>query len=144
MRDAADLIAEIRSLISVHARPDVRTQVDGLALAKTGSAVLEYGLTEPLLVVLVQGGKRILLGDNVFEYRAGQCLVVTANLPITGNFLEATPEFPAMGLSIALRSAVIAPLLREIPPERWKDTPPQPAIATCDTDVDLLDALARM
>jgi len=144
MRDTADLIAEIRCLIAVHARPDARTQVDGLSVAETGSAVLEYGLAEPLLVVLVQGGERILLGDNVFEYHAGQCLVVTANLPITGNFRQATPEFPAMGLSIALRPAVIAPLLQEIPSERWKGTPPQPAIATCDADVDLLDALARM
>ncbi|MEV4313937.1 AraC family transcriptional regulator [Actinocrispum sp. NPDC049592] len=144
MRSSAEVLDELRCLVSVHARPDMRTAIDCLAVAKVGTAMPEAGLTEPLLVVLVQGGKRILLGGNVFEYRAGQCLLATANLPITGNFLGATPEVPAMGLSIALRAPVIAPLLREIPAGRFADCPPQPAIATCDADVHLLDALVRM
>jgi AraC-like DNA-binding protein len=144
MRCSADILAEIRCLVSAHARPDARTPITGLALATVDDTGPEYGLTEPLLVVLVQGGKRILLGGNVFEYRAGQCLVVTANLPITGNFVGATPESPAMGLSIALRASVIAPLLQEIPAERWPDCANLPAIATCDADTDLLDALARL
>ena len=46
---------------------------------------------------MAQGGKRLLLGDQVFEYRAGQCLVVTADLPVTGHFLDAGPRTPALG-----------------------------------------------
>ena len=49
-----------------------------------GVAVPDYSLTEPLLVVMAQGGKRLLLGDRTYAYRAGQCLKVTANLPVTG------------------------------------------------------------
>ncbi len=144
MRSSAEVLDELRCLVATHARPEMRTAIDCLAVAKVGTAAHEAGLTEPLLVVLVQGGKRILLGGNVFEYRAGQCLVATANLPITGNFLGATPEVPAMGLSIALRAQVIAPLLQEIPAGRFADCPPRSAIATCDADVHLLDALVRM
>ena len=38
---------------------------------------------------MAQGGKRLLLGDDVFEYRAGQCLW-SPDLPVTGHFIGAT------------------------------------------------------
>jgi AraC-type transcriptional regulator len=145
VRSSADILDEIRWLISVHARPDMLTPIVGLSLAKVDAVVPEHSLTEPLLVVLAQGGKRILLGSNVFEYRAGQCLVVTASLPVTGNFLGACPETPAMGLELVLRASAIAPLLQQIPAEQWSDcTTAPPAIDTSDASLDLLDALARL
>jgi hypothetical protein len=85
VRATSDVLDEIRGIIAAHARPDMTTPIAGLLLAKVDTETPEDdSLTEPLLVVMAQGGKRILLGDRVFEYRAGQCLVVTANLPITG------------------------------------------------------------
>ena len=114
----ADLLAEIRGLIAAHARPDLATPIDGLLLSKVETATPEYSLTEPLLVVMAQGGKRLLLGDQVHEYRAGQCLVVTADLPVTGHFLDASPQAPALAMGLVLRPAAIAPLLLEAPPER--------------------------
>jgi len=57
-----------------------------------------HSLAEPLLVVMAQGGKRLLLGDRVFEYRAGECLVVTAELHLTGHFIDASPQVPALAM----------------------------------------------
>ena len=65
---------------------------------------------------MAQGGKRLLLGDQVFEYRAGQCLVVTADLPVTGHFFDASPERPSLGMGLMLRPAAIAPLVLQPPP----------------------------
>ena len=117
-----DLLGEIRGIIAAHARPDLRTPVAGLLLSKVETAEPDHSLAEPLLVVMAQGGKRLLLGDQVFEYRAGQCLVVTAALPVTGNFLDASPQAPALAMGLALRPAVIAPLLLEAPAGRWSRT----------------------
>jgi AraC-like DNA-binding protein len=142
MRVTADILDEIRGIIAVHACPDLRTPIPGLTLAKVDVVQPEHSLTQPLLVVLAQGGKRILLGDQVFEYRAGQCLVVTANLPVTGHFLGASPQVPAMGLGLALRPSAIAPLLLKTGTARRQAG--QPAIATSDAGLDLLDALARL
>ena len=93
MRGHDDLLDEIRHRIAAHARPDLSTPIDGLLMSKvtTASAAPEYSLTEPLVVVMAQGGKRLLLGDEVHEYRAGQCLVVTANLPVTGHYIDIAP-----------------------------------------------------
>jgi AraC-like DNA-binding protein len=141
VRTTADLLAEIRDRIAAHARPDLRTPIDGLLLSKVDAASPDHSLTEPLLVVMAQGGKRLLLGDQVFEYRAGQYLVVTADLPVTGDFIETGPEAPALAMGLALRPAAVAPLLFEAP------AGPRiagGAIATGVADPDLLDPVARL
>jgi AraC-like DNA-binding protein len=135
---------EMRGLIATHARPDMRTPIPGLLLSRVETTEPDYSLTDPLLVVMVQGGKRLLLGEQVFEYRAGQLLVVTTGLPVTGHFLDATPRTPALGMGLVLRPATIAELLLETTPGRWSRSHTGPAIATGDAGPDLLDAAARM
>ena len=136
---------EIRDLIAVHARPDLRTPIAGLLLSRVETEAPDHSLTEPLLVVMAQGGKLLLLGDQAFEYRAGQCLVVSADLPVTGHFLDAGPQTPALAMGMELRPTAIAPLLLEAPTRPWsRSTAGPPAIATGEAGADLLDAVVRM
>ncbi|WP_433889089.1 AraC family transcriptional regulator [Streptomyces sp. CA-111067] len=140
---------EIRRLIATHARPDMGTPIPGLLVSKVATnGPPEYALTDPLFVVMAQGGKRLLLGDQVYEYRAGQCLLVTAELPVTGHYLDAEeveadaghlqagpgprpgpdpragpgprpgPPAPSLAMGLVLRPAAIAPLLLELPDGR--------------------------
>jgi AraC-like DNA-binding protein len=141
---AADLLAEMGRMIAAHARPDLQTSIPGLLLSRVETTEPDYSLTDPLLVVMVQGGKRLLLDDQVFEYRAGQLLVVTTGLPVTGHFLDATPQTPALGMGLVLRPATIAELLLETAPRGWSRGDAGPAIATGEAGPDLLDAAARM
>jgi AraC-like DNA-binding protein len=135
---------EIRRLITTHARPDLRTSIDGLLLSRVETQEPDHSLTDPLLVVMAQGGKRLLLGDEIFEYRAGQLLVVTTDLPVSGHFLDAGPRTPALGMGLVLRPAVIAELLLEAPAPRPSRASTGPAMATGDAGPDLLDAVARL
>ncbi|MEV0384784.1 AraC family transcriptional regulator [Nonomuraea sp. NPDC050643] len=138
-------LEELRGLIAAHARPDLRTSIGSLLLSRVPTSEPDYSLTEPLLVVMAQGGKRLLLGDRVYEYRAGECLVVTADLPVTGHFVGATPKVPALGVGLVLRPAAIAPLLLETPVERWsRTTAGPPAIATGAAGPELLDPVVRL
>lgn len=141
------MLLEIRGRIAAHARADLRTPIDGLLLSKVvnQSEEPDYSLTEPLLVLMAQGGKRLLLGDQAFEYRSGQCLVVTADLPVTGHYIDITPGAPSLSLGFVLRPAAVAALLLQRPTYRWAPVGPGPtAIATGPADDDLLDALARL
>lgn len=138
----ADLLTELRDRIAAHARPDLRTPITGLLLSTTDGAEPDHSLTEPLLVVMAQGGKRLLLGDQVFSYRAGDCLVVTADLPVTGHFHDATPRRPALGLGLELRPAAIAPLLLDAPPVLRGRA--RTAMATGPAGPELLDAVVRL
>jgi AraC-like DNA-binding protein len=145
MRTSAELLDEIRSLITTHARSDLRTPIDGLLLSRVETQPQGYSLTEPLLVLMAQGGKRLLLGERTHEYRAGQFIVVAATLPVTGHYLDLGPGRPALGVGLALRPAAIAPLLLRMPAGRWSRGPATPsAVATGEAGPDLLDAVARL
>ena len=143
MRSQADLLTELRALIDAAARPDMATPIDGLLLAKVtdpGSEP-EYSLTEPLVVVMAQGGKRLRLGDREYEYRGGDVLVVTAGVPITGQYVDVDARTPALGVGLVLRPEVVAALAARAPAGRPADPS---ALATGPADVDLLDAVVRM
>lgn len=99
-----DPLTAVRGRIAAHARPDLRTPIDGLYLSAVlePDAVPEFSLTEPILVVMAQGGKRLTIGDRTYEYRAGDCLVVTADLPVTGHYLDVEAGTPALSLGLTL------------------------------------------
>ncbi|HEX3589288.1 MAG TPA: AraC family transcriptional regulator [Pseudonocardiaceae bacterium] len=140
MPSTDEQLAEIRSIIAAHAGK--RLPIDGLLVSRVATAPPDYALTEPLLVVMAQGGKRLLLGDEVHEYRAGQYLLVTTALPVTGHYLDISAERPSLAMGLVLRPTVIAPLLLEA---RWSRGPAEsPAMATGDADADLLDAVVRL
>jgi AraC-like DNA-binding protein len=144
MRTAPDSLAEIRRLIDVHARPDLSTSIDGLLLSKVvGSQSPDYSLTEPLLVVTAQGGKRLQVGDEVFDCRAGQYLIVAASLPVTGHYLATTAAHPSLAMGLVLRPAALAALTLQARAESWSRAA-VPAIGAGDADPELLDAVARM
>jgi AraC-like DNA-binding protein len=141
------VLAEIRTRIATHARPDMSTPIEGLLLSKvtTGGEDVDYSLTEPLVVVMAQGGKRLWLGDQVYEYRSGQFLVVTAALPVTGQFIETSAAHPALGVGLVIRPPVVAELaLAAARGHRPEAARGQTAMITGDATPELLDAVARM
>lgn len=140
----SDPLPEIRRLVRTHARADLQTPVDGLLLARVDRAEEpDHSLTEPLLVLMAQGGKRLRLGDRSHDYHAGQYLLVSTDLPVTGHLVDATPEAPALGVGVRLRPAAIASLLLEAPVMRQLRRPPA-ALAVGDAGPDLLDAVLRL
>ncbi len=142
---ADGLLAEMRGIIAAHARADLSTPIDGLYVSRVDTEEPDHSLTDPLVVIMAQGGKRLMVGDEVFEYRAGQCLIVTTGLPVTGHFLAATREHPSLAMGLVLRPTAIAPLLLEAPaPARGATARTPRAIATGDAGPQLLDAAVRL
>ncbi|MBB5162803.1 AraC family transcriptional regulator [Mycobacterium sp. AZCC_0083] len=147
MHTHSELLDEIRARIATGARPDMTTSIDGLLMSKvtSGPAIPEYSLTAPLLVVMAQGGKHLLLGDRTYEYRAGQYLVVTANLPVTGHWVGTSEATPALALALVLRpSAIAALLLQTSAGRRPRAAGDVSAMATGEASAELLDAVVRM
>ncbi|NUP47865.1 MAG: AraC family transcriptional regulator [Catenulispora sp.] len=100
-------------------------------------------VTEPVFALAVQGAKRSILGDRVFDYHAGQYLVAAADLPLTSQVTYATPTEPFLGLGLALEPEIITRLLLEAGSSPLRRLP-GPAIATSDADIELLDAVVRL
>ena len=126
-------------MIGRHARDGV----EGMLLARVLDPTEPTpSIAEPILAVTVQGAKRIALGDRIFEYGARDYLVVAVDLPITGQYVEASPDEPYLGFGLALRSAPIAALLLEAAEEVVGDTPA--GISISPTPPEMLDAILRL
>ncbi|MFE0011124.1 AraC family transcriptional regulator, partial [Streptomyces erythrochromogenes] len=105
-------LEELRTLLARHARPDATTAVDGVLVSKVDrSDAPEPTTTGTVLAVIAQGTKRLALGDRVLEYGAGQYLVASVDLPVTGQFLRVGPDRPALGFGLVLEPSDIAELL---------------------------------
>jgi AraC-like DNA-binding protein len=138
---------ELRTLLARHARPDMSTSVDGVLASKIERPVPPYtSMTGTVLALVAQGAKRLALGERMYDYRAGQYLVASVDLPVTGHFVEVSPEHPALGFGLVLRPSVVAELLQRADPT---DLSPAPAgapsgVAVSDAPDELVDAAVRM
>lgn len=138
---------EFRTLLARHARSDWTTAVDGVLISKVDrSDPPTPSMSGTILAVIAQGAKRLALGDRVFEYGAGQYLVASVDLPVTGQFIGADPERPALGFGLVLEPSVVAELLlRAGPGHSPRTTSGAPSgIAVSDASDELLDAVVRM
>jgi AraC-like DNA-binding protein len=138
---------ELRALLARHARPDMTTAIEGVLISKVDqSAPPSPAMSGTVLALIAQGAKRIALGDRVYEYRAGQYLVASVDMPITGHFTEASPELPAIGFGLLLHPATVAELLLQAAPG---DLPPAgggapSGMAVSDAPDALVDAVIRL
>nr|WP_205195068.1 AraC family transcriptional regulator [Burkholderia sp. Ax-1719] len=100
-------------------------------------------VVEPVFSLIVQGAKRVEIGKQAFSYRAGQCLVVSVDLPANAYVVEATPEQPYLGLGLMLRPEAIAGLLLESGNPRTVGEG-RSGIAIGELSSDLADPVVRL
>jgi AraC-like DNA-binding protein len=140
-------LTRLRTLIARHARPDETTAIDGVLLSSADTTGEPRAATSGTVFALIaQGAKRLAIGDRVYDYRAGQYLVASVDLPVTGHYSQASPREPALGFGLVLRPSTIASLLLEADPStssRVRTAAP-PGLGVADAGPELLDAVIRM
>ena len=135
-------LPEMGSLIARHAPPDLSPSiVPGLRLYRSDAPTRMIAVAyEPMLCLVVSGAKQTMLGEVVYTYQAGDCLVVSAELPVCGSVIDA----PYLALSFDLNPATIARMMLETGAPAPSDQPPPSGIRVTPLEEDLLDPLARM
>jgi AraC-like DNA-binding protein len=108
-----DALRRLRSVIARHASEGTTpTDVPHLSLVAATSPTEPVGdMVEPALALVVQGAKRTVLADREFHYGAGEYLVASVGLPVTGAIMRATPSEPFLVLVLHLDPATIAGLV---------------------------------
>ncbi|MGD9561237.1 MAG: AraC family transcriptional regulator N-terminal domain-containing protein [Pyrinomonadaceae bacterium] len=99
---------------------------------------------KPCLCFVVQGGKRALLGNEVYNYDPGHYLVFTVDLPVVFHVDKASEDEPYFGLRLNLDPAIVAAVLVESGFETLKGGNDVRAINVEVIDADLLDAAVRL
>lgn len=139
------LLLELRTLIARHAEPLVaRNLVDGLVVAAADRPTPLFAyVVEPVFSLVAQGAKRILLGDKIFDYAAGEYLIASVDLPVSGHITQASADTPFLGLSLRLKPELIASLLLETGTPRQSEGE-FPSVAVSDLTADLLEPIVRL
>ena len=143
-------LEEFRELVDRHARAGITSLgIPGVVVSRmTGDGSPDESTTGTILAVVAQGTKRLSVGGTIHDYGPGQFLIASVDLPVSGQFVDATPEAPALGFGLELRAEVIAELMLNpasaefMRPARGETSPP--AIAVGDASDRLLDAVTRM
>lgn len=101
------LKAELVASITRHAPGDgaFQTAIPRLVVGKV-SRILHpvHTVYEPALCVIVQGSKRVLLGEEVYVHDPSQYLVFAQNLPVVGQVVDASPECPHLAIRLNMTS----------------------------------------
>lgn len=138
---------EFRELLERHVRPDGVTAIDGVRVCRSGHhGGPQTSMSGTVLAVIATGGKRLALGDRVFDYRVGQYLIASVDLPVTGHLLDDVPGRGSLGFGMTLEPAEIAELVLgggpvELPPSAGAA---RPGIAVSNAPAELIDAIVRL
>lgn len=100
-----------------------------------------YGLG---LVLIVQGSKRIMWGDEVFDYSAGQTLITTVDMPVVAYITRASSAEPFLGMLLELDARVIAQMVAEMEFATPLQASATRGMSQVPLDEGLCDALTRL
>src|SRR5215207_1964570 len=107
-------IAELASLIDRFTRVDGvhATPIERLFLLRQSRPSDPLpGLHQPAMCIIVQGAKQVVLREEIYRYDASCYLVVSVDLPVMGQVIEATSEAPYLCLRLDLDPGEIAALM---------------------------------
>lgn len=133
------LVADIAQSDGDYATPIPRLMIYRRSAA-TDPMPCIYGLG---LGITVQGGKRVSLGDSVFDYGPGQSMVTSVDLPVVAYVTRASRAEPYLGVRLELDARTIAQMAAEMefPPLKLSASR---AVSVVTLDEGLLDALTRL
>jgi AraC-like DNA-binding protein len=140
-----EVLSEITALISRHAPGEgiQGTPIERLLLVRSSTTTMAMpNVYRPLLCIAVQGGKRVMLGDQAFDFAPGRCGIVTHDLPTTGRIVEATPDKPYLCLVLNFDPVALGELALRVPPPAA--AAPPIGITIAPAEPELLDAALRL
>jgi AraC-like DNA-binding protein len=80
-------------------------------------------LFEPMLYLVVQGGKRLLAGEREVAYGPDTLVTLAADLPAMVEVTEASTQRPYLSLEVPVELDVLTALIAELPPRPRLDVP---------------------
>jgi AraC-like DNA-binding protein len=138
--------SELASLIEANTRIDCcsfPSPIPGLQLSRYSSPTRPgQGVQRPILAIVAQGSKQVMLGDEAFTYDPDHYLVVSLDLPVSGRVTAASKAKPFLGMSLELD-------VKQIPSLRTsgkiqRATKPQRGVFVSKMTPELLDPVLRL
>lgn len=137
------MLSELTTMaLEVAGRPERRAVVPGLRVYVERAPTTEVPVVfDPVLYVVLQGSKQLLLDDKIVRYDQSQLVIVTMNLPALAQVLRADPEKPYIAAEVRLDHQMLLELMRDtgVPV-----TPAVDAVSVHQAPPEIYDPLRRL
>lgn len=120
-----------------------QTGINGFrASLRTEPTFNQHCFYNPMVILILQGQKKAILGSTDFTYQEKQLVVTSIDIPTVSSISEASKEKPFMTLILDLDNYLISQLLSE---EHYvqEQTPPR-TMGIAEADEPLLEAFYRL
>lgn len=141
---AETLLTAVRHFADAHANQAgvAATPIAGLTtLRAVRPSELLYAISRPLVALVVQGSKRVMMGNRTFDFGAGDSLLITADVPTVSQITRANASVPYYSLVLELDLAIIEALAVEMDIARDDLGAP---VRVEPTEVEVADAALRL
>jgi AraC-like DNA-binding protein len=113
---------ELSALTSRHSAGDGMhsTAIAGLTCIRLSAPHLQLPhVYQPCVCVIVQGGKQVLLEEEIYRYAPSQFLAVSVDMPLLGQVTEASADKPYLCLAIDIDARQVADLIAQSGDASW-------------------------
>jgi AraC-like DNA-binding protein len=123
----------------------VHTAIPGVYLARrTAPSTPCAGAYRPSIIVVVQGAKRVNLGQSSFLYDESRYLLTALDLPIVSQVVKATVAKPMLAVAVSLDMTFVRELLSRDEIQAHGADSDHPAMITGTVTPQLLSACNRL
>ncbi|KAB8125837.1 AraC family transcriptional regulator [Gracilibacillus oryzae] len=103
-----------------------------------------HSIHEPAVCIVVQGSKLVMLAQDDYQYNPAHYLVVSVDLPISGEIIEASPDKPYLCLRLDFAPQQIVNIISESEQTFAKKADSKPGLFVSKMHGSLLDAVLRL
>ncbi len=145
----AERCKELATLVMQHTEANGNiiqpTAIEQLDLTRSDAvSTALHGVYQPILAIVVQGQKEVLLGEETYQYGAGQYLVVSVDLPLSSFVAQATPDKPYLGLKLNLDPMQLCDLVAQMGFSWGKKENSVRGVSVSNADAELIECALRL
>ncbi|MBB1251193.1 AraC family transcriptional regulator [Rhizobium sp. G21] len=119
-----------------------RTPIPGLfAMRATSPSEMQYAISKPLVVLVLQGAKRVTMGSRTFYFGAGDSLLIAADVPNVSQITRANAAIPYYSLVLDIDLAITQSLVMDIGIAQAETSVP---IRVDPTEAEVADTALRL
>lgn len=121
------------------------TSVDGFVLHRyhSGDAAKPH-ISNPVIIVVVQGKKKVRIGNEEIPYGENSCFIAGVNMPVSSCVMEASENKPYLSMSLDLDKSLIASLAAKVPITKEHGASAASGAVVQPISTELLDAFMRL
>jgi AraC-like DNA-binding protein len=121
------------------------TAIDSLGfLRESDTSRAMRGVSEPILVIVVQGKKEVVLNEETYPYGVAQYLVISVDLPICGFATEASPARPYLSVTLNLDPVQLCDIIAQINLGSDRQDNAMRGLFVSDAEPSLIDCAIRL